>query len=75
MYLDQTERLLAHCDEAAKVADEEALGPFSEHVNVMQWRGAALVQRGDFEQGYAFAKRGNDFWTEAGGRICTAMFR
>ncbi len=75
VYLDQTDRLLAHCDEAAAVAAEEALGPFSEHVNIMQWRGAAYVQRGDHELGYALAKRGNDFWTDSGGRICTAMFR
>ncbi len=74
VYLDQTDRLLAHCDEAAAVAAEEALGPFSEHVNIMQWRGAAYVQRGDHELGYALAKRGNDFWTDSGGRICTAMF-
>jgi class 3 adenylate cyclase/predicted ATPase len=75
IYLDQTDRLLAHCDEAASVAAEEALGPFSEHVNIMQWRGGTHVQRGDYELGYALAKRGNDFWTDSGGRICTAMFR
>ena len=57
------------------MAEEEALGPFSEHVNVMQWRGAAHVQRGDHRKGYELAKRGNDFWTASGGRICTAMFR
>ena len=75
VYLNMTDRLMAHCDEAATVATEEALGPFSEHVNIMQWRGAAHVQRGDFQRGHDLAKRGNDFWTASGGRICTAMFR
>ncbi len=75
VYLDQTDRLLAHCDEAAAIAAEEALVPFSEHVNIMQWRGAAHVQRGEYERGYELAKRGNDYWTDSGGRICTAMFR
>jgi predicted ATPase len=75
VYLNQTERLFAHCDEAATIATQEALGPFSEHVLVMQWRGGAHVQQGDFQRGYQLAKRGNDFWTDSGGRICTAMFR
>lgn len=75
VYLNQTDRLLECCEEAAKVTDEEALGPFCEHVNVMQWRGAAYVMQGDFERGYALLKPGNDFWTASGGRICTAMFR
>jgi class 3 adenylate cyclase/predicted ATPase len=74
-YLGDANRLLRHCDEAAKVAAEEALGPFSEHVNVMQWRGAAHIQRGEFEIGHPLIKAGNDFWTMSGGRICTAMFR
>jgi predicted ATPase len=74
IYLNDTDRLLELCDEAAKVAAEEALGPFSEHVNVMQWRGAAHIQRGEFAIGHPLAKQGNDFWTMAGGRICTAMF-
>jgi predicted ATPase len=75
IYLDDADRLLDLCDEAAKVATEEALGPFSEHVNIMQWRGAAHIQRGDFAIGHPMAKQGNDFWNMAGGRICTAMFR
>ena len=75
VYLRDVEQLLQHCDEALEVVTEEALGPFSEHVNVMQWRGAAEVQRGDFEAGYPRVKAGNDFWTASGGRICTAMFR
>ncbi len=75
IYLDESDRLLEHCDEAEKVVIEEALGPFSEHVNVMQWRGGAYVQRGDYELGFSLAKKGNDFWTSSEGRICTAMFR
>jgi predicted ATPase len=74
IYLNDADRLLELCDEAAKVAAEEALGPFSERVNVMQWRGAAHIQRGEFAIGHPLAKQGNDFWTMAGGRICTAMF-
>jgi hypothetical protein len=75
VYLDETDRLLAHCDEAETVVTEEALGTFSEHVLIMQWRGGAYVQRGDYERGYALAKAGNDLWTKSDGRICTAMFR
>lgn len=75
IYLDRADSLLACCDEAEKVVADEALGPFSERVNVMQWRGGAQVQRGAFETGYALAKEGNDFWNASGGRICNAMFR
>ncbi len=75
IYLDEADRLLACCDEAEQVVADEALGPFSEHVNVMQWRGGAHVQRGAFETGYSMAKEGNDFWNASGGRICNAMFR
>ena len=75
LYLNQTDQLLVHCDEAMRMAQDEALGPFSEHVNVMQWRGGAHVMRGDYERGYSLVKRGNDFWTGSGGRVCTAMFR
>ena len=41
----------------------------------MQWRGGAHGQRGEFEIGHPLVVQGNDFWTMAGGRICTAMFR
>jgi class 3 adenylate cyclase len=75
IYLDEPDRLLALCDEAEKVVTEEALGPFSAHVNVMQWRGGAQVQHGEFEVGYSLAKKGNDFWNASGGRVCNAMFR
>ena len=66
---------MQHCDEALKVVTEEALGPFPDHVCVMQWRGAAHVQREEFEAGYSLIQTGNDFWTMSGGKICTAMFR
>ncbi|MDX1710610.1 MAG: hypothetical protein R3316_05685, partial [Rhodovibrionaceae bacterium] len=75
IYLGEANWLLRYCDEAETVANEEALGPFSETVNITQWRGGALVQRGDYEKGYALAKKGNDFWNKSGGRICNAMFR
>jgi tetratricopeptide (TPR) repeat protein len=75
IYLGEANWLLHYCDEAETVANEEALGLFSEMVNVTQWRGGALVQGGDYEKGYELAKRGNDFWNKSGGRICNAMFR
>ena len=73
-YLDETGRLLNCCDEAAEVVAEEALGPFAEHVLIMQWRGGALIRRGDFEAGHELAGRGNAFWNQSAGRICNAMF-
>ena len=75
IYLDHTERLLAQCDEAEQVAQEEALGPFAELVCIAQWRGAGLIRRGDFERGYALVKEGNDFWNAIGGRLCDALFK
>ncbi|MEJ2015499.1 MAG: adenylate/guanylate cyclase domain-containing protein [Limibacillus sp.] len=75
IYLDLPDRLLELCNEAATIAAEEALGPFSENVNVLQWRGGAEIQKGNFESGYAYAKKGNDFWNASGGRVCNAMFR
>jgi class 3 adenylate cyclase len=75
IYLDETKRLLDNCDEAERVVDTEALGPFSEHVLVMQWRGGAHVLTGAFDLGYSLARKGNDFWNGNGGRICNAMFR
>lgn len=74
-YLGRGEALLACNVEAAEVAEREALGPFSEHVNIYQWRGAALLLNGDTAEAYRFLKAGNDFWSASGGRICTAMFR
>jgi len=75
IYLGDTDRLLKYCDEASKVVAEEALGPFADHVCVMQWRGAAHNQREEFKIGHSLIKTGNEFWTMSGGRICTAMFR
>lgn len=75
IYLEELDRLLSHCDEAERVAAEEALGPFSERVTIMQWRGGALVMRGEHQRGHSLLKQGNDFWHESGGRICNAMFR
>jgi class 3 adenylate cyclase/predicted ATPase len=75
IYLGETQRLLALCDEAAEVVEQEALGPFADYVLVKQWRGGAYCEAGDFEKGHALASEGNAFWTASGGRICTAMFR
>ena len=58
-----------------RVVTEEALGQFSMSVCVHQWRGAALIQRGDFAGGCSLAESGNEYWTVSGGRICTAMMR
>ena len=75
IYLDDADRLLEYCNEAAKVAVEEALGPFSENVNIKQWRGGAHIQRGEFAIGHPLIEAGNHFWTISGGKIATAMFR
>ncbi len=72
---NRPDQLLAHCNEAEKVVIEEALGVFAEHVFVGQWRGAALIRRGDFDAGYTIAKTGNDFWYAADGRLCGALMR
>ncbi len=75
IYRGEADRLLDFCDEAERVVTEEALGQFSMNVCVHQWRGAARIQRGDFESGYSLAERGNEYWTMSGGGICTAMMR
>lgn len=75
IYLDQADRLIEQCDEAQEVARDEALGPFAEHVCIGQWRGAALIQRGEFERGYALAKEGRAFWHRTGGRLCDAQIK
>lgn len=74
-YLGRGAELLACNDEADVVAEREALGPFSKHVNIYQWRGAALLQLEDAAEAHRLLKIGNDFWSASGGRICTAMFR
>ncbi len=70
----QAERLLEHCERVALIAREEALGPFAEKVLDGQWRGMALIDLGQMEEGYRLLKDGNDFWNESGGRICNALF-
>jgi class 3 adenylate cyclase/predicted ATPase len=75
IYRGEASRLLEFCDEAESVVIEEALGEFSMNVCVYQWRGAAQIQLGDFENGYSLADRGNKYWTMSGGGICTAMMR
>lgn len=74
-YLGHGEALLECNAEAAEVAEREALGPFSEHVNIFQWRGAATLLNGEAAEAYRLLKAGNDFWSVSAGRICTAMFR
>ena len=68
------ERMLAQCDEAETVIEEEALGAFAENAMLRQWRGQALIVRGSFGAGYEALKQGNDFFNGAGGRICNAMW-
>jgi predicted ATPase len=75
VYRGETDRLLDFCDEAERVVTEEALGQFSMNVCVYQWRGAAHVQRGEFESGHSLSEKGNEIWTMSGGGICTAMMR
>jgi len=75
IYLNDFDRLLAHCDEAEKVVREEALGPFAEQVCLGQWRAAGLILRGDFALGHKMSKEGNAFWSGAEGRLCSAMMR
>ncbi|MDH3668195.1 MAG: AAA family ATPase [Paracoccaceae bacterium] len=75
IYLGQTARMLSFCDEAERVVEEEALGQFALNVCVYQWRGAAQILRGAFEEGHALVAQGNAFWSGSGGGICTAMMR
>ena len=70
----QAERLLDHCERVARIAAEEALGPFAERVLVGQWRGMALIDLGQMKDGHRLLKDGNDFWNESGGRVCNALF-
>ncbi len=70
----ESERMLAHCEEAERIIAEEGLGGFAENSMVNHWRGQALIVRREFEIGYDLAKRGNDFFNASGGRICNAMW-
>ncbi|HSF93466.1 MAG TPA: hypothetical protein VLA52_00450, partial [Thermohalobaculum sp.] len=75
IYLDRTAQMLEFCDEAERVVAEEALGQFAQRVCVDQWRGAALILRGELERGLSLAQPGNDFWEMSGGGICTPLMR
>lgn len=75
IYLGQSERLLAQCNEAEIVAAEEALGPFAEQVLIAQWRGAALLQCGEYERGCTLVSQGNLYWNEISGFLCDGPFK
>lgn len=75
IYLGHIDRMLSFCDEAEQVVEREALGPFALNVCVYQWRGAAQIHRGEFEDGEALVAQGNAFWSASGGSVCTAMMR
>jgi class 3 adenylate cyclase len=69
-----TGRMLDHCREVEAIAESEDLGPFTSNVLVAQWRGMGLILGGRFQEGYESIKTGNDFFNQAGGRICNALF-
>lgn len=75
LYRGEYERMLDLVDEAERIVEAEALGPFALEVLVHQWRGAALTMMGRFGEGHVLVCRGNDFWNASGGRVCNAMFR
>jgi predicted ATPase len=52
----------------------EALGDFAQKVLVDNWRGRALVGKGEFEQGLRLTRGATERWRQAEGRICSAMF-
>ena len=74
-YCGNAEAVLDYVDEVEQVVEREALGDFAQNVLVNQWRGAGFVFAGRHNEGYELAKKGNDFWNAAGGRVCNAMFR
>ncbi len=74
LLLGDPARLLRQCDEVEALARREGLGPFTLNVQVAQWRGMALIASGRFAEGYQSIKAGNDFWIQAGGRVCSALF-
>jgi class 3 adenylate cyclase/predicted ATPase len=73
-YRGEAEAVLTFVDEVEGIVEEEALGQFSQNVLVNQWRGAAYIFLGRFEEGYPLIKQGNDFWNMAGGRVGNAGF-
>jgi tetratricopeptide (TPR) repeat protein len=70
----ETKRILEYCDEADKIIEEEALGEFAHNILSNNWRGRALILQGEFESGYAFTVRSNEFWKAGGGQICSGLF-
>lgn len=75
LYRGEAEKVLTYADEVERIVNEEALGAFSLNVLVYQWRGAAHIFLGRFDEGFSLVKQGNDFWNMSGGRICNAMFQ
>ena len=70
----ETESFLEYCDEADAIIDEEALGEFARNMMTNNWRGRALILQGEFDSGYDFTARSNEFWQAVGGRICSGLF-
>jgi len=70
----ETKRLLEYCDKADEIIEQEALGEFARNMMSNNWRGRALILQGEFESGYAFTTRTNEFWKAVGGRICSGLF-
>jgi tetratricopeptide (TPR) repeat protein len=70
----ETKRLLQYCDEADAIIEQEALGEFARNMMSNNWRGRALILQGEFDSGYAFTTRSNEFWKAVGGRICNGLF-
>jgi len=66
----ETRRLLEYCDEVDTIVEEQALGEFARYMMTNNWRGRALILRGEFESGYAFTARTNEFWKVVDGMVC-----
>jgi len=65
----ETRRLLEYCDEVDTIVEEQALGEFARYMMTNNWRGRALILRGEFESGYAFTARTNEFWKVVDGMV------
>jgi len=65
----ETRRLLEYCDEADTIVEEQALGEFARNMMTNNWRGRALILRGEFESGYTFTACTNEFWKVVDGRV------
>ncbi len=70
----ETRRFLEYCDEADVIIEQQALGEFARNMMTNNWRGRALILQGEFESGYAFTARTNEFWKVVGGRVCSGLF-